>query len=183
LVLLIFDESSPQLELQFARFCWANHVSSVRQGMRLIARGSSVRCWVAALLTMLPISIVWPSTILAGCAAHYGYSGSPWNGKLAHLELLSLTGAIPAPAQELPGETPKPCSGALCSGNPAPLPSTIPTVPPPTGPQWAMPVLEQILVGSGSFQPRQTDTMVCPLDHACSIFHPPRIPFDSSTLS
>ena len=79
-------------------------------------------------------------------------SRSPGNGELAHLELLDLTGATPAPAEGMPGERPKPCSGALCSGNPAPPLSTMPSVPPLTGGQWALPVFLGSLVGSGVFQ-------------------------------
>jgi hypothetical protein len=93
---------------------------------------------------------------------------------VAHLELLDLTGAIPAPAEEMPGDRPKPCSGALCSGNPAPPLSTMPSVPPLTGGQWALPVCLGSLVGSGVFQRLPAGTDVCPVDHLCSIFHPPR---------
>jgi len=88
--------------------------------MRLLARRFLGGPWFGALLAILTIGIVLPSTARAGCAAHYVNSRSPWNGEVAHLELLNFTGAIPAPAEETPGERPKPCSGALCSGNPAP---------------------------------------------------------------
>ena len=93
---------------------------------------------------------------------------------MAHLELLNLTGAIPAPAEETSGERPKPCSGALCSGNPAPPLSTMPSVPSPTGGQWVLPVFLVSQLGSGVFQRLPADTDVCPVDHSCSIFHPPR---------
>src|SRR5271166_4641144 len=142
--------------------------------MRLLARRLLGTVWFGALLAFLTIGIVLPSTAWAGCAAHYVKSRSPWNGEVAHLELLDLTGAIPAPAEEMPGDRPKPCSGALCSGNPAPPLSTMPSVPPLTGGQWALPVCLGSLVGSEVFQRLPVGTDVCPVDHSCSIFHPPR---------
>ena len=142
--------------------------------MRLLARRLLGTVWFGALLAFLTIGIVLPSTAWAGCAAHYVNSRSPWNGDVAHLELLNLTGAVPAPAEETPGERPKPCSGALCSGNPAPPLSTMPSVPSLTGGRWALPVFLVSQLGSGVFRRLPADTDVCPVDHACSIFHPPR---------
>ena len=98
--------------------------------MGLLARRSLGSLWFGALLAFVTLGSVLPSTAKAGCAAHYLSTRSSGNGELVHLELLNLTGAIPAPTEEMPGERPKPCSGALCSGNPAPPLSTIPSVPP-----------------------------------------------------
>jgi len=142
--------------------------------MRLLARRFLGGPWFGALLAILTIGIVLPSTARAGCAAHYVNSRSPWNGEVAHLELLNFTGAIPAPAEETPGERPKPCSGALCSGNPVPPLSTMPSVPSLTGGQWALPVCLVSQLGSGVFQRLPAHTDVFPVDHSCSIFHPPR---------
>lgn len=152
----------------------ANCSPSVRGRMRLLARRSLGSLWVGALLAFLTFGSVLLSPAEAGCTAHYVNSRSPWNAELGHLELLNLTSAIPAPAEEMPGERPKPCSGALCSGNPAPPLSTMPPVPPMAGGQWALPVCRGSLVGPRVFQHQPADTDVCPVDHPSSIFHPPR---------
>lgn len=147
---------------------------SMRGGMKLLARRFLGSLWFGLLLAILTSSLLLPSTVRAGCAGHYGNSPSPGNSGVAHLELLSLTGAIPAPAEGMPGDRPKPCSGALCSGNPAPPLSTIPSVPPSSGDQWALPAFLGTLVDSGVFQRLPAGTDVRPVDHPCSIFHPPR---------
>jgi hypothetical protein len=50
----------------------------------------------------------------------------------------------------------------------------MPSVPSLTGGQWALPVFLVSQLGSGVFQRLPADTDVCPVDHSCSTFHPPR---------
>ncbi len=88
-----------------------------------------------SLLALLTICIALPSAARAGCAGHYVDSRSPATAT-AHLELLELAGATSLPAGQMPHEPTKPCSGALCSRNPALPLSTVPSAPPQTGGQW-----------------------------------------------
>ncbi len=153
----------------------SNCSPSVRGGMRLLARKSVGSLWSGLLLAILTSGLVLPSAARAGCAGHYGDSRSPANGGVAHLELLGLTGALPVPAEGMPGDRPKPCSGALCSGNPAPPLSTIPSVPRSSGGQWALPALLGTLVDTAVSRRQPADTDFRPVDQSCSIFHPPRL--------
>jgi hypothetical protein len=73
-----------------------------------------------------------------------------------------------------PREPAAPCSGALCSGNPAPLPSTLPSVLPTGAGQWASPAFLISLATPGSLACPSADADLHPVDRSCSIFHPPR---------
>ena len=147
---------------------------NLRGGMRLSARGLLATPWFGAILSLLTLGTVLPSTARAGCSDHYVTSRSRSNGELAHLELLGRSGAIPSPWDESSHERPTPCSGALCSGNPAPPPSTVPSVLPTGAGQWAIPAFPIALAAPGSLACPPTDADLRPVDRSCSIFHPPR---------
>lgn len=126
-----------------------------------------------SLLTFLVIGLVSPSTAWAGCGGHFVNTRSPASS-LAHLELLDLARSGSAPAGQMPGELPKPCSGALCSGNPAPPLSTIPSVLPQIGSHWALSVFTDSPRAPEVFDRLLAETAIYALHHSCSIFHPPR---------
>jgi hypothetical protein len=142
--------------------------------MRRAARGLLAAPWFGAIRSLLTLGTALPSTARAGCSAHYVTSRSHSNGELAHLEILSLSGAIPTPGDESPREGPTPCSGALCSGNPAPPLSTMPPVPPPGAGQWAIPAFPVSLAAPRSRACPPADADLRPIDSPCTIFHPPR---------
>ncbi|MFO0950130.1 MAG: hypothetical protein U0835_03065 [Isosphaeraceae bacterium] len=141
------------------------------------ARGHLAGPWVGALLALLTSGIVLPRSAQAGCAAHYIHTSESAAGSPQGLELLGLAGVIPSPPGEAPRERPTPCSGALCSGNPAPPSSAIPLAPPPWSGQWALPAFLSQLTGPGSYACAFLPERPRPVDHACPVFRPPRPPF------
>jgi hypothetical protein len=149
-------------------------------GMRHSVLGRLATPRSGAILTLLVLGIFTPSAAKAGCSAHY-LASTPQPG--IPLELLSLAGALPTPEDESPRERPTPCSGALCSGNPAPLPTTMPSVPPPGGSQWAVPVASSSPACPGAFARFPHQAIFRPVDRADAIFHPPRVPHPLVTVS
>lgn len=142
--------------------------------MRLPSRDLRAAPWFGAILSLLTLGTVLPSAARAGCSAHYVTSQARPGGELAHLELLSAYGAVPTPQDEMPRERPTPCSGALCSGNPAPPLSTLPPAPHPGAGQWAIAAFPIPLSDLGSLPCPPAGASLRPVDRACSIFHPPR---------
>ncbi len=67
-----------------------------------------------------------PTEAVGGCA-HYVVSGAKTTDSSGGIELIGGSfDRTPAPVPAQPQELPKPCSGALCSGNPGiPLPSGV----------------------------------------------------------
>jgi hypothetical protein len=124
---------------------------------------------------MLLITVVAaPSPAWASCTNPHVGSRLERPRATAHLSWLEAAGALSMPLDQAPPSRPAPCTGAFCSGNPAPPLSTLPPVPPQSGEEWAISVIAIISEGPGasagltaapSLQPR--------LDHT-SIFHPPR---------
>src|SRR4051812_48628794 len=98
------------------------YLPNLRGGMRLSARGLLATPCFGAILSLLTLGTVLPSSARAGCSDHYVSSRSRSNGELAQLELLGQSGAHPSPWDDSSQHRPTPCSGALCSGNPAPPP-------------------------------------------------------------
>jgi hypothetical protein len=94
-------------------------------------------------------------------------------GEMAQLKHLGQIGALGAARDELPGRQPTPCTGALCSGNPAPV-SKIPSVAPRIGGDWAINAFPIELAASGSFHFAPVNQHMRTTDPSCSIFHPPR---------
>src|SRR4051812_16910404 len=149
--------------------------------MRISARGFLTVPWSGALLALLAAGIVTPAAARAGCLNPHVVPRSQHNAGSIHLELLGIAGALPTPQGETPRPGPAPCSGAMCSGNPATPLSTIPSVPPPDGEQWAFspPLLPPIVTGPLASLP--VDATLRPVERPCSIFHPPR--FQSALLT
>jgi hypothetical protein len=142
--------------------------------MRLSARGPLATPLLGAILSLLILGAVLPAEARAGCSDHYVSSRSRSDAELAHLELLGRSGAIPSPWDGSPHQRPTPCSGALCSGNPAPPPSTAPSVLPMGAGQWAIPASPVAVAAPGSLACPPADAGLRPVDRSCSIFHPPR---------
>src|SRR4051812_22826461 len=73
---------------------------SLRGGMRFSARGLLATPWFGAIVSLLMLGAVLPSTARAGCSDHYVTSRSRSNGEVAHLELHGRSGAIPMPRDD-----------------------------------------------------------------------------------
>jgi hypothetical protein len=124
---------------------------------------------------LLAFGLFAPQAARAGCS-HYVTSRSQAAGVEAQLELLSLVGALAAPQDQTPKDMPArrgPCSGAMCSGNPAVPLAPVSTEVQRSG-QWAICELPIEPAGPGSVAARWEDAHFSPAPISCSIFHPPR---------
>ena len=142
--------------------------------MRLTARGFLAGPWFGAIFSLLTLGSVVPSTARAGCLAHYIAFRSPSAESLGQLEQLSLHGALATPEDNAPPERPAPCTGALCSGNPALPVSTVPSVLTSGADQWAIPAFPVALTDPHSIVLTPADASLFPIDGPSAIFHPPR---------
>lgn len=140
------------------------------------ARGFMTARRLGAILSLLTVCALAPSTADAGCSNHYVKFKTWSNADLADLEPLGfLDGRERGPLQdEPPSDAPKPCTGALCSGNPATPGSTVPLVSPSVFGQWAMPALETRPAPPWASALSLEDAASRPVGRALSIFHPPR---------
>ena len=142
--------------------------------MKRLARGLLAGPWVGALLALLTWGVVAPASARAGCSSDRVRHGPQPGGADAGLELLSLAGTAPAGHGEGPRERPTPCSGALCSGNPA-TPFSVPSpAPPPWTGHWALPAFLAPVTGPASYACPPVPPRLSPVDLACPIFRPPR---------
>ncbi|MFO0910872.1 MAG: hypothetical protein U0794_21445 [Isosphaeraceae bacterium] len=141
--------------------------------MRRSARGLLTGPWVGACFALLTVVVVWSQPARAGCSAHY-LRQAETVGALRKLEVLTLAGtATPAPV-EAPRERPAPCTGAFCSGQPAPPLSTPPLAPPPWTGHWALLLSCPGNGGCRRVRDRRRSTPAVVLTG--SLFRPPRTP-------
>ena len=141
--------------------------------MRPAARGPLAVSWFGAIFSLLTLGVALPSAARAGCTGHFVTWRSQPVGAPADLAFLDIGGTVPTP-DDAPPERPTPCSGALCSGNPATPLSATPTVPPPGLGQWALTVTPVSLSGPESVACAPEDADLRPAIGLCSVFHPPR---------
>jgi hypothetical protein len=142
--------------------------------MRHKARGLMMSPWFGALLALPTLGIIMPTAATAGCSTHFVVSGARVDGELAQLQRLAEAGAIDENRDQAPHHRPAPCSGVLCSGNPAsPLPSQ-PSFSSSVDKRWAIPSLPIILDGPVSLHGLPGDDALRPVEESSSIFHPPR---------
>jgi hypothetical protein len=128
------------------------------------------------LLAFLTAGILLPSTARAGCLAHYITFRSQLSGETSQLDLLGEAGALGTARDQTPVDRPgpPPCSGPMCSGNPAaPLP-TVPSITAEIGDDWAVLAFSIPPVGTGPLLCLPADPSHRPVNHPSSIFHPPR---------
>lgn len=126
-----------------------------------------------ALLAFLTAGILLPSAARAACSStNHLKARSPAADTAIGVDLLRSVGAFSGAEQEVPGRRPAPCSGAFCSGNPAPLQSPIPTIT-TTVQDWALPGSRIILQDLRSYPFSAADEIRRPDERSRSIFHPP----------
>jgi hypothetical protein len=128
-----------------------------------------------AVLTVVVSVVVAPSSAEASCS-HYVQSLSSlpkYELSLAEFENADFLSATTSASTPVDHERRRPCSGALCSGQPAsPLSPT--HIDLPRAGQWAIiaaPV--QADVAKLVFSPRD-ENVILPSHHSTSIYHPPR---------
>jgi hypothetical protein len=151
-------------------------LSPCEDAMRLTTFGCQASRLTGALLMLLAFGLVAPPRAQAGCS-HYVTSRSQAAGVEAQLELLSLVGTLAPHHDKAPTNTPErhiPCTGAMCSGNPAVPLAPVSTEVQRVG-QWAMCAFPAPPSGPGSVLARLEDSLLSPSPIVCSIFHPPRV--------
>jgi hypothetical protein len=143
--------------------------------MTRLVRTSLAAPWIGALLAFLTAVGVSAAQAQAGCSSHYITSRSTVHGG-AGLDVL-VVGESPGRVEEkAPVRRPAPCTSAFCTGNPAAPISTIPFLPTDSGSDWALSGSTLALNLSGSYYCWPDCLNIRPIDHAGSIFHPPRLP-------
>jgi hypothetical protein len=137
--------------------------------------------WVGALLTLLAAGLLLPSSARAGCINPHVTSRSHGPHGISDLIPLGRSGGMSIPMGDMPLDRPAPCSGALCSGNPAVPISTIPPVSPRFGDEWAISILAIVSPGPGTFVGKSRGGRLHSVDDPTSVFHPPRAAAPSIT--
>ena len=121
-----------------------------------------IRISVVASLTLLTMALLTPGTARAGCAREHGLQ----------LALEQLTPGRPTAPVE-PPEPRKPCTGALCTGDPAPAPTAPSTIVPPSIERWAI-LAGPIAASAGrSDAPLPEDEVTPPGRPGPGVFRPP----------
>jgi hypothetical protein len=131
---------------------------------------------LGAILSLLMLLCAPAPAARAGCSAHYLSSRTQAAAESFALDPLILSGSVLPPRDETPPSRPAPCSGALCSRNPAVPLSTVPPVMTKGGGDWAISPRPPVLADVGSIARPAEDARLVPVDHPPSIFHPPRRP-------
>ncbi|APW62113.1 hypothetical protein [Paludisphaera borealis] len=137
--------------------------------------------WLAALLALATVGVVSSSNVrAAGCATGHAPRRSPATYR-ALLEMLDAGGALPEPQGPAPGDRPRPCTGAFCSGLPATPFSAVPEVSPGFD-QWAIATSLVLLLDSGTMIRPHGEAEFQAVHQADPIFHPPRRPAATVTV-
>ena len=131
---------------------------------------------LGAILSLLMLLCAPAPAARAGCSAHYLTSLTQAATETLALDPLILSGSVLPPQDETPPSRPTPCSGALCSGNPAVPLSTVPPVMPVDDGDWVFSLRPPVLADPESIARPAEDERLVPVDHPCSIYHPPRRP-------
>ncbi len=135
------------------------------------------RSWV--LPALLIAGAMLPASAQGACSSHDVTARVQPSRAVIDLELLSSAGALPRSHSEadrnLPGRRPIPipCSGAFCSGNPAPAAPSVDTGLSLSDDPWAIAASGTMLVTPDSAPFPLPDAIRRPDEPARSIFRPP----------
>jgi hypothetical protein len=145
--------------------------------MRLPTVESLVRRLTGTLLASLVVAALTTSEARAGCG-HYVLWKQTTSGVIegVGLDLLGTLGERSSAARtplDAPVQTPKPCTGALCSGAPATPVIPDPPIPPAT-PRWGLVEVATASPRLAVVDHSTDDRPARPIDLAAAIFHPPR---------
>jgi hypothetical protein len=149
--------------------------------MQSSAQGTAVLLRPGAILSLVVLLCAPAPAARAGCSGHHVTSRIQAAAEAFALDPLILSGSVLPPRDETPPSRPTPCSGALCSGNPAVPLSTGPPVMAEGDGHWAISFHPPVVAEPGSIARPAEDAHLVPVDHPSSIFHPPRRPDPRST--
>jgi hypothetical protein len=138
------------------------------------AQGTAVPLRLGAILPLLILLCAPAPAARAGCSVHDLTSRTQAAAETFALDPLIQSGSVLLPNDETPPSRPTPCSGALCSGNPAVPLSTVPPVMTKGDGDRAISVRPPVPADPGSVARPAEDGRLVPVDHPSSIFHPPR---------
>ena len=144
--------------------------------MRSSAEGTAVRLRLGAILSLLMLLCAPAPSTRADCAAHNLTLRTQAAAETFALDPLILSGSVLPTHDDRPPLQPTPCSGALCSGNPAVPLSTMPPVMTEGDGDWAISLRPPVLADPGSIVRSVEDVRLVIVNHPSSIFHPPRRP-------
>ena len=133
-----------------------------------------MRLRLGAILSLLMLLCAPAPSTLAGCAAHYLTLRTQTAAETFALDPLIVSGSELPLHDELPPLRPTPCSGALCSGDPAIPFSTASSVMTEGDGDWAISLRPPLLADPGSIVRSVKDVRLVPVNHPSLIFHPPR---------
>lgn len=138
--------------------------------------GRPAPLFARALLAIIGWILFAPSAAHAGCS-HYVQTTSDMSVIAHDIDFLSAPRPLENPrstrASEIPTR-PEPCSGALCSGRPVPLPAPAPLTDHQRGGSWAILVEAPRVALSEPVPCSRDDGIVQTHDTQSSVFHPPR---------
>lgn len=131
---------------------------------------------LGAILSLLMLLCAPAPAARAGCSAHYLTSRTQAAAKTFSLDPLILSGTALPRSDETPPSRPAPCSGAICSGNPAVPLSTVPSGMIESDRDWAIPLHTPVSADPGPLVRAGEDARLVAVHQPSSIFHPPRRP-------
>ena len=143
--------------------------------MRRNAPRRLVGLTAGAILALLTSGALLPSSARGGCGSFAMNVAHPAPHDADGLKLLRIA-TSPAPGTDAGDDRRAPCTGALCSGNPAPPLTAEPSVPPPSGGDRALTTADPGPTGPGSCLLSDHGAHLKAVVHHVSIFHPPRPP-------
>ena len=135
-----------------------------------------MRLRLGAILSLLMLLCAPAPSTRADCAAHDLALRTQAAAEPFALDPLISSGSVLPPHGKLPPLRPTPCSGALCSGNPAIPLSTGSSVMTEGDGDRAISVRPPFLADPGSIVRSVEDVRLVIVNHPSSIFHPPRRP-------
>ena len=135
-----------------------------------------MRLRLGAILSLLMLLCAPSPSTRADCAAHDLVLRTQVAAEPFALDPLILSGSVLPTHEELPPLQPTPCSGALCSGNPAIPLSPASFVMTEGDGDRAMSLGPPLLADPGSIARSVEDVRLVAVNHSSSIFHPPRRP-------
>ena len=146
--------------------------------MKLRSGGLSANIHAGSLCAILALWMIAPAPARAGCDAHYITSLLQRSSGSSPLDLFDFGGNGAGDSSDHREESlqgkPAGCTGALCSGNPGTVPSTIPTALIVVAGECALFAGPLPLYGPDSFSGLPEDTNLRPINSPFLIFHPPR---------
>ncbi len=133
-----------------------------------------MRLRLGAILSLLMLLCALAPSTRAGCSDHYLSMQAQAAAEAFALDPLILSGSELPLHDELPPLRPTPCSGALCSGNPAIPLSTASSGMTEGDGDWAISLRVSLIAHPGSIVRSVEDVRLVPVNHPSLIFHPPR---------